>query len=76
MSEKGIGDSTGKPLHYKGIIFHRIIKGFMAHCEIVKKPKSELTEFGKLPSSEFTSSEKYPKLKGQVKCLGGMKIKM
>ncbi|KAL6519611.1 hypothetical protein OROMI_032887 [Orobanche minor] len=23
--------------------------------EIVKKPKSELTEFGKLPSSEFTS---------------------
>ncbi|XP_019188637.1 PREDICTED: peptidyl-prolyl cis-trans isomerase CYP63 isoform X2 [Ipomoea nil] len=28
--EKGIGDSTGKPLHYKGCIFHRIIKGFMA----------------------------------------------
>ncbi|KAL6558149.1 hypothetical protein OROMI_018499 [Orobanche minor] len=44
--------------------------------DIMKKPKSELTEFGKLPSSEFTSSEKYPKLKGQVKCLGGMKIKM
>ncbi|KVH94349.1 Cyclophilin-like peptidyl-prolyl cis-trans isomerase domain-containing protein [Cynara cardunculus var. scolymus] len=28
--EKGIGSTTGKPLHYKGIIFHRIIKGFMA----------------------------------------------
>ncbi|XP_047982434.1 peptidyl-prolyl cis-trans isomerase CYP63-like isoform X2 [Salvia hispanica] len=28
--EKGIGASTGKPLHYKGSTFHRIIKGFMA----------------------------------------------
>ncbi|XP_057438618.1 peptidyl-prolyl cis-trans isomerase CYP63 isoform X2 [Lotus japonicus] len=28
--EKGIGKSTGKPLHYKGTSFHRIIKGFMA----------------------------------------------
>ncbi|KAI3749437.1 hypothetical protein L2E82_20049 [Cichorium intybus] len=28
--EKGTGTTTGKPLHYKGIIFHRIIKGFMA----------------------------------------------
>ncbi|XP_054813521.1 peptidyl-prolyl cis-trans isomerase CYP63-like isoform X1 [Prosopis cineraria] len=28
--EKGIGKSTGKPLHYKGTCFHRIIKGFMA----------------------------------------------
>ncbi|CAH1447361.1 unnamed protein product [Lactuca virosa] len=28
--EKGTGSVTGKPLHYKGIIFHRIIKGFMA----------------------------------------------
>lgn len=28
--EKGIGKSTGKPLHYKGSFFHRIIKGFMA----------------------------------------------
>ncbi|XP_044486706.1 peptidyl-prolyl cis-trans isomerase CYP63 [Mangifera indica] len=28
--EKGVGKSTGKPLHYKGSIFHRIIKGFMA----------------------------------------------
>ncbi|KAK7245424.1 hypothetical protein RIF29_40270 [Crotalaria pallida] len=28
--EKGIGASTGKPLHYKGTSFHRIIKGFMA----------------------------------------------
>nr|XP_043636732.1 peptidyl-prolyl cis-trans isomerase CYP63 isoform X2 [Erigeron canadensis] len=28
--EKGIGSTTGKPMHYKGIVFHRIIKGFMA----------------------------------------------
>ncbi|KAI9399081.1 hypothetical protein POPTR_002G047200v4 [Populus trichocarpa] len=28
--EKGIGKTTGKPLHYKGCSFHRIIKGFMA----------------------------------------------
>ena len=27
--EHGIGDK-GKPLHYKGCIFHRIIPGFMA----------------------------------------------
>jgi len=27
--EKGIGKVTGKPLHYKGIIFHRVVKGFM-----------------------------------------------
>ncbi|KAF5471850.1 hypothetical protein F2P56_008616 [Juglans regia] len=28
--EKGIGKSTGKPLHFKGSHFHRIIKRFMA----------------------------------------------
>ena len=28
--EMGTGHTTGKPLHYKGSIFHRIIKGFMA----------------------------------------------
>ncbi|KAJ6736166.1 PEPTIDYL-PROLYL CIS-TRANS ISOMERASE CYP63 [Salix viminalis] len=28
--EKGIGKTTGKPLHYKGSAFHRIIKEFMA----------------------------------------------
>ncbi|RWW27991.1 hypothetical protein BHE74_00005585 [Ensete ventricosum] len=28
--EIGFGPMTRKPLHYKGSIFHRIIKGFMA----------------------------------------------
>jgi peptidyl-prolyl isomerase D len=27
--EKGIGATTGKPLHYKGCPFHRVIKDFM-----------------------------------------------
>jgi len=27
--EKGVGASTGKPLHYKGTPFHRVIKRFM-----------------------------------------------
>ncbi|KAL5714253.1 peptidylprolyl isomerase [Ranunculus cassubicifolius] len=27
--EKSIGPNTGLPLHYKGVCFHRIIKGFM-----------------------------------------------
>lgn len=25
----GVGKVTGKPLHYKGVIFHRVIKDFM-----------------------------------------------
>ncbi len=27
--EKGIGKTTKKPLHYKGTIFHRVVKDFM-----------------------------------------------
>jgi len=27
--EKGVGKSSGKPLHYKGSIFHRVIPNFM-----------------------------------------------
>lgn len=27
--EKGTGKTTGKPLHYKGIIFHRVVRDFM-----------------------------------------------
>lgn len=28
--EKGVGPKLGKPLHYKGTFFHRIVKGAMA----------------------------------------------
>jgi len=28
--ERGISPLSGHPLHYKGSIFHRVIKGFMA----------------------------------------------
>jgi peptidyl-prolyl isomerase G (cyclophilin G) len=27
--DKGIGKNTAKPLHYKGTVFHRVIKDFM-----------------------------------------------
>uniref|UniRef100_A0A1B0D8K0 Peptidyl-prolyl cis-trans isomerase n=1 Tax=Phlebotomus papatasi TaxID=29031 RepID=A0A1B0D8K0_PHLPP len=27
--EKGLGKTTGKPLHYSGVIFHRVVKDFM-----------------------------------------------
>lgn len=29
LGEKGIGKGTQKPLHYKGCLFHRIVKDFM-----------------------------------------------
>lgn len=27
--EKGIGKTSGKPLHYEGIVFHRVVRDFM-----------------------------------------------
>ena len=32
VGNKGVG-KLGRPLHYKGSIFHRIIKGFM--CQVI-----------------------------------------
>lgn len=30
VGDKGVGKKSGKPLHFKGSIFHRVIPGFMA----------------------------------------------
>jgi len=30
--EKGDGDTTQKPLHYQGVVFHRVIKDFMVQA--------------------------------------------
>ncbi|TXG63727.1 hypothetical protein EZV62_010721 [Acer yangbiense] len=43
--EKGIGKSTGKPLHYKGSMFHRIITGFMAQGGDFSKGNDSLFDF-------------------------------
>ena len=29
LGEKGLGETTKKPLHYKGVKFHRVIHDFM-----------------------------------------------
>lgn len=30
--EKGLGKNTSKPLHFQGVIFHRVVKSFMVQC--------------------------------------------
>lgn len=32
FTEKGLGKTTGKHLHYKNVIFHRVIKDFMVQA--------------------------------------------
>ena len=39
--EKGVGPSTGKPLHYKGSIFHRVIQKFMLQGKVAKSNRGK-----------------------------------
>ncbi len=47
--EKGVSKSSGKPLHFKGVAFHRIITGFM--CQVWMKPS--LASFAVLPTVQL-----------------------
>lgn len=54
--EKGVGESTGKPLHYKGCLFHRVLKGFMAQGGDFSKGNGtggESIYGGKFPDENF-----------------------
>jgi cyclophilin family peptidyl-prolyl cis-trans isomerase len=66
--EKAVG-SNGKPLHYKGTPFHRIIPGFMIQGgDIVRGDGkgSESIYGGIFPDENFTVKHTHP---GQIVCL-------
>ncbi|KAH9610409.1 hypothetical protein KSS87_010275 [Heliosperma pusillum] len=63
--EKGVGVTTGKPLHYKGSSFHRIINKFMAQGGDFSKGDGSGGESiygGKFPDEDFKLEHSVPGL--------------
>ncbi|RWW42049.1 hypothetical protein BHE74_00052429, partial [Ensete ventricosum] len=73
LGEKGVGDSTRLPLHYKGSFFHRIVKGFVAQLIIIKVTYqcSKNVVFGKIVSGSnlLKKIEQAGSEKGKPLCL-------
>lgn len=58
--EKGLSTKTGKPLHYKGTFFHRIVKGSMAQAgDLLRRDGN----FGESIYGEKFPDELLPKVK-------------
>ncbi|KAI3775829.1 hypothetical protein L1987_45585 [Smallanthus sonchifolius] len=62
--ESGIGSTTGRPLHYKGTVFHRICEGFLAQGGDISEEQNgkggESIYGGYFPDENFRLSHSVP----------------